>query len=605
MEDDERRHHVEADLRRCARRVDRRRRGRALGSGVVYVGTGNQSGWSFTIGKGVYKSTDAGKTWTNIGLASSQYIGGIVVDPRNADTVLVAVLGPRRGGAAEPHRLDDRARDGERGVYRSTDGGRAWTRVLPTDGSSGASDVYIDYRDPQIVYALLGRLAVPTAAPQPPRAGTGATSPPTAARPGSRSARAGCLTARASRRSRLRRARTAGVCTPSPAPAGAARRRHAACMDPTTAASRGRSARGNSRAPAARCTRIRRIPTSCTSWARQSTDRPMPGSTSRRSGARRAAPTRASSGSIRRTRSGCSPASIRARRSRWTAASRGRRTTASSNGQFYRVSTDYDFPYHVCGPQQDSGTACVSSRSDFGEIRPNDWYSGGGFENGFLIADPLDKRYMYTQGWYHVLRRFDRATGQVIVLYQPTSDDRFGGAPPLAFSPRGSAHAVHGGAVHARVRPIADRPGARSARISRCPGPPRRMRGARPAGGVGAPAPGGSIQSLALSPVTAGVIWVGTSTGLIQVTRDDGKTWTNVTPPKLPPASINVDRRVARQRRDSVRSAALARRASAHLSHQRLRQRAGRRSRRAHRRRGRPRRSGGSGGSAICSMPAR
>src|SRR5215831_16059701 len=58
---------------------------------VVYVGTGNQSGWSFTAGKGVYKSTDAGKTWTNIGLASSEYIGGIVVDPKNADNVLVAV----------------------------------------------------------------------------------------------------------------------------------------------------------------------------------------------------------------------------------------------------------------------------------------------------------------------------------------------------------------------------------------------------------------------------------------------------------------------------------------------------------------------------------
>src|SRR5207249_3809633 len=66
------------------------------------------------------------------------------------------------------------------------------------------------------------------------------------------------------------------------------------------------------------------------------------------------------------------------------------------NGQFYRVATDYDFPYHVCGPQQDSGTACVASRSDFGEIRPTDWYPGGGFENGFLIADPMDKRYLFT-----------------------------------------------------------------------------------------------------------------------------------------------------------------------------------------------------------------
>src|SRR6266446_5951942 len=57
---------------------------------IVYVGTGNQSGWSFTVGTGVHKSLDSGTTWTNIGLPASQYIGGIVVDPRNANTVLVA-----------------------------------------------------------------------------------------------------------------------------------------------------------------------------------------------------------------------------------------------------------------------------------------------------------------------------------------------------------------------------------------------------------------------------------------------------------------------------------------------------------------------------------
>src|SRR5262249_12924590 len=60
---------------------------------VVYVGTGNLSGWSFTTGKGVYKSTDGGRTWTSSGLTTSLYIGGIVVDPRNANNVLVAALG--------------------------------------------------------------------------------------------------------------------------------------------------------------------------------------------------------------------------------------------------------------------------------------------------------------------------------------------------------------------------------------------------------------------------------------------------------------------------------------------------------------------------------
>ena len=106
------------------------------------------------------------------------------------------------------------------------------------------------------------------------------------------------------------------------------------------------------------------------------------------------------------------------------------------NGQFYRVSTDKHFPYRVCGAQQDSGTGCVLSRSDFGEIRDNDWAPVGGFEDALIETDPLNDRWVYTQGWYHVLRRFDRETGQVVVLYTPTPEDRFTNIPPLAFSPQ-------------------------------------------------------------------------------------------------------------------------------------------------------------------------
>ena len=128
---------------------------------IVYVGTGNQTGWAFTTGKGVYKSTDAGKTWSNIGLAASSYIGGIVVHPRNPNVLLVAALGPRAavrapgiaGGGPGAASLDPLP-PGERGVYLSKDGGRTWTRVLPADGSAGASDVYMDVTDPQIVFAL-------------------------------------------------------------------------------------------------------------------------------------------------------------------------------------------------------------------------------------------------------------------------------------------------------------------------------------------------------------------------------------------------------------------------------------------------------------------
>src|ERR1051325_11874393 len=91
--------------------------------GILYVGTGNQSGWSFTIGKGVYKSTDAGKTRTPSGVAAPHYPRAIFVDPRNAEHVLVAAEGPRVGGRGATEQA--LPANTERGVYRSTDGGRS------------------------------------------------------------------------------------------------------------------------------------------------------------------------------------------------------------------------------------------------------------------------------------------------------------------------------------------------------------------------------------------------------------------------------------------------------------------------------------------------
>src|SRR5262245_15459775 len=146
---------------------------------------------------------------------------------------------------------------------------------------------------------------------------------------------------------------------------------------------------------------------------------------------------------------------------------------------------------------------------------------------------------MYTQGWYHVLRRFDRTTGQVVVLYQPAAEDRFGGAPPLAFSPQ-DPRTLYMAAQY--VLASNDR-GLTWRRISSDLAAPAGTPAPAPppgGGGVGAPAPGGSITSLAPSTVAAGVIWAGASTGLIHVTRDAGKTWANVTPKNLPPGSINV-----------------------------------------------------------------
>ena len=505
---------------------------------AIYVGTGDQSGWSFTTGKGVYKSTDAGKTWTSIGLVSSQYIPAMFVDPKNADSVLVAALGPRAGRGAPPNSSQSsspgpgagaRVTD-ERGVYRSTNGGRSWTRVLPADGSSGAADVEGDVSDPQIVYALLSAgepgLFKSTDA--------GATWKPVASRGLPDAARISAFALASGTHGRRLYALAGAGGRGAAGGASRALYRSDDGGDSWTLGTRQLASAGG---------RMYADPQNPDVLYIMGTAMYRSTDGGKSIAAYWGAP------------SGADPRFL------WIDPTNSRRMIAGVdqgvaisvdggesftpyygllNGQFYRVSTDHDVPYHVCGPQQDSGTACVASRSDFGEIRPNDWYPAGGFENGFLIADPADTRYMYTQGWYHVLRRFDRVTGQTVVLYQPGADERFGGAPPLAFSPQ-DPKTLYTAAQHVLVS--ADR-GLTWRRISgdlaAPPGVEIPASAAAGGGGVGAPAAGGSITTLAPSPMAAGVIWVGTSTGFIHVTRDAGKTWTNVTPPKMPPAGINV-----------------------------------------------------------------
>ncbi len=111
---------------------------------IIWVGTGERAsrqsvGW----GDGVYKSTDAGRTWTNVGLRNSKHIGRIVLHPSNAEVAYVAAQGSVWGPG------------GDRGVFRTTDGGKTWTRTLFVDDETGATDVTIDGTDPNILYAAM------------------------------------------------------------------------------------------------------------------------------------------------------------------------------------------------------------------------------------------------------------------------------------------------------------------------------------------------------------------------------------------------------------------------------------------------------------------
>src|SRR6516165_4435131 len=111
-------------------------------SNVIWLGTGeNASQRSAHFGDGVYKSTDAGKTWQRVGLASSEHIGQIIIDPRNSNVVYVASQGPLWSAG------------GERGLYKTTDGGARWDRVLFVSDDTGISDVVFDPKNADILYA--------------------------------------------------------------------------------------------------------------------------------------------------------------------------------------------------------------------------------------------------------------------------------------------------------------------------------------------------------------------------------------------------------------------------------------------------------------------
>src|SRR5437868_8970835 len=111
---------------------------------VIYVGTGEAAiRGNTTYGTGVYKSIDAGKSWKNVGLKDTHNVGAVIVDPRNENIALVAALGHAFG----PNK--------ERGIFRTADGGKTWTNVLFKDENTGGIDVVFDPHNPNIVYAAL------------------------------------------------------------------------------------------------------------------------------------------------------------------------------------------------------------------------------------------------------------------------------------------------------------------------------------------------------------------------------------------------------------------------------------------------------------------
>jgi photosystem II stability/assembly factor-like uncharacterized protein len=490
---------------------------------VIYVGTGEaQQRPDLATGDGMYKSTDAGKTWTHLGLRDTQQIAQVVIDPTNADRVFVAALGHPYGPNAE------------RGIFRSVNGGRTFERVLYRDADTGGVDVVIDPSNPDIVYASLWQ------ARQGPWE-NGAFSGPgsglyKSADGGStwRQLTTGLPTWQADRIGRI------GITIAPSRPS-----RLFAIVD-------------------ARNPGVFRSDDSGETWTRMNSDprvlaRPSDASDIRvhptnpdivivptivtwksMDGGQTFTAIRGAPGGDDYQKAWFNPANpdILALTSDQGAVItlNGGESWSSWYNQataaFYHVTTDNSFPYRVCSGQQESGSACVQSRGDHGQITFREWSPVGVEEYGYVAPDPLNPDIVYGGK----VSRWDRRTGQVQQVGPKFGRDdnyRVVRTMPVLFSPVNPRklffssnvlwQTINGGQSWDQISPDLTR---KTWDIPKNVGVYASEPGAQPT-------QRGVIYTIAPSYLDERTIWVGTDDGLIHVTRDGGKTWNDVTPPGL------------------------------------------------------------------------
>jgi photosystem II stability/assembly factor-like uncharacterized protein len=212
--------------------------------------------------------------------------------------------------------------------------------------------------------------------------------------------------------------------------------------------------------------------------------------------------------------------------------------------QFYHVTTDTATPYRVYGPQQDSGTVAITSRSDDGSISRTDWYDVGGGEAGYIAPYPPDPNVVYAADYQGNITRYDRHIGQVkSITEQPELSDAHGAAnlehrfqwtAPVMISPHDPETLYHAGEMLFKTTDGGVHWQAISPDLTRNDKSKQKVSG----GDITLDDSGteyyDTIFALAESPLKKGLLWVGTDDGLIQLTLDEGKTWTNVTPKDMP-----------------------------------------------------------------------
>jgi photosystem II stability/assembly factor-like uncharacterized protein len=497
---------------------------------TIYAGTGESDiRSSLSFGNGVYKSTDGGSTWIHLGLEDTRHISRIVVDPQDPKIVYVGAL----GHAYAPNE--------QRGVYKSVDGGEHWVKALDQGPEIGISDLAISSGNSQLLFAGTWKTHRPPWSTYAPIDGPGGGL--------YRSQDAGKTWSHLS-----------GNGLPDGdwgrvgvdvAPDG--RRVYALIQ--------------------AKKSGLYRSDDGGDTWTLENTD---PRLTSRawyfsgitidpsnadvvympnvalyrsEDGGKTISIVRGAPGGDDYHQIWIDPknsASVALGTDQGATISldRGRTWTTWYNqptAQLYHMITDNEFPYVVYGAQQDSGSAAVLSRTDHGQITPRDWFPSGGSESGYMAPDPKDPNIIYLSGTYGSIDRFNRKTGlsQDVTPWPALS---FGSeisqrkyrdpwTPVLLFSPADSTTLYFGsqyvmksgdGGLHwETISP--DLTGATQNAGDHKPEGPTTTGNAKQRGY-------GVVFTIAPSALNRDLIWAGSDTGLIHLTRDGGKNWKDVTP---------------------------------------------------------------------------
>lgn len=489
---------------------------------VIYVASGEGiQRPDLSVGNGIYKSTDEGKTWVNTGLKDGQQIGGLAIDPTNENRVFAAVLGHPYGPNTE------------RGVYRTTNGGKTWERVLYKDENTGAIQVTIDPKNPNIVYADLW------AARQGPWE-NGAWQGPES---GIYKSTDGGNTWKKLTKGLPTYEQGLGRIGFCIAPSDT-KRMYATVDSPEGGGVFKSNDGGESWTLVSQDPRI---------WGRGSDFAEVKvhpnnpdivfsadvDTWKSEDGGKTWTAFRGAPGGDDYHRLWINPNNpdimlLAADQGAIITVNGGETFSSWYNqptAQFYHVSTDNAFPYNVYGGQQESGSVGIASRGNDGLISFRDWHPVGVEEYGYVAADPLDPNIIYGGK----ITKYDKRTGQTQNIAPEavrSGKYRFIRTAPVLFSPVDKKSLFFAGNVLFKTKNGGDSWEVISPDLTRDTYDfvPSSI-GVFTTESLKKMNRRGVIYSVAPSPKDINTIWAGTDDGLIHITSDGGKTWTNVTPP--------------------------------------------------------------------------